>query len=134
MSKKSISILNFDAVAESEIGVPVAIKNPDGTETGLTLHVIGDNSDAVQKFSARVLREMRAREAQAKKAGKEVELDLDRIKEQNVEGAALRVIGWEGVDEAFDADLLKKALRRNPHWVNQILEVAGDQANFMKKA
>lgn len=134
MSKKALSILNFDAVSESEAGTPLAILNPDGTETGLTLQVIGDNSDAVQKFSAKVIREIRAADARAKKAGKEMELDLEKINEQNVEGASIRVIGWSGVDEAFDRELLKTVLRKNPHWVKQINDFSGDLANFMKKA
>ena len=129
-----LSITSFDAVAQSEAGSKLDLLNPDNSETGLTVLVLGDNSDAVQKHSATIIRQVRAADALARKAGKEPEFDLEKIKEQNIEGAALRITGWEGVDEAFDKEVLKTALRRNPHWVNQIIEHSNNLANFTKKA
>lgn len=128
----NISILDFDATAGAEAGAPLKMCNPDGTETPLTLFVLGDDSDVVQKYINKVVRADNAQAAVAKKAGREVEFDLAKVNEKNVCSAAARVTGWEGVDETFDPELLKKALRRNGHWVESIIAYAGNRANFTK--
>lgn len=128
------SILDFDAVSEAEAATPLLLTNADGSDSPLTVMVVGDQAADVQRFVQRVMRDRSIAEARAEKAGKAVEFDLERIKEQNVEGAAVRVTGWSGVTEAYSRDLFKAALRRNPHWVAQIVAHSGDAANFTKRA
>lgn len=126
------SILEYDITAGAEAGARLKMLNPDGTETALTLFVLGDDCDVVQTHINAVIRADNAIAAAAKKAGKEVEFDLAKVNEKNVCSAAARVTGWEGVDEEFDVELLKRALRRNGHWVEQIIAYAGNRANFIK--
>ncbi len=132
-SNNKPSILSFDAVADAEKGSPLTLQDVSGADTPLTVFLRGDDSDEVQKHVNSVIRQQRAAEAMAKKAGKEVDFDLAKINEQNVVSAAIRAIGWTGVDEPFDIELFKRALRRNPHWVDQIVKHSGERANFTKK-
>ncbi len=70
----------------------------------------------------------------AAKRGKPVDpRPLEELREQNIEGAAIRVVGWSGVKQEFSADLMRQALRRNPHWVDQIVRESDDLGNFTGK-
>lgn len=128
-----IDITSFDAVAQCEKGQPLALLNDDGTETGITVDVIGKHADAVVKFNSRILHQS-AKEAQiAQKKGKAPDpKTLEEIHELNIDGASVRVVGWHGVKQEFAKDLLKGALKRNPHWIGQIIEFSDDIGNFTK--
>jgi hypothetical protein len=75
---------------------------------------------------------LQAEEAMAKKTGKDKIIDIDELREQNLESACIRVTGWEGVKQEFDVAILRTALKNNPHWQDQIFEASNEDANFMK--
>jgi hypothetical protein len=127
----SIDILSFDAVSDCEQGYDLELLDKDGvTPTGITVTVIGSKADSVQQWTSRVYSKMRQAEDLAKRKGQEVKVDLNELRSQNIDGAALRVTGWKGVKQAFERELLKQALARNDHWVDQILEASNDLGNF----
>lgn len=131
---QAVDITEFDAVTDSENGYEFELKAVDGvTGTGVFVTVQGKHSDEVTKWTASIINKMQ-REAQiAARKGKTVEpKSMDEMKEQNIEGAALRVTGWENVKQPFSRDLLKTALKRNPHWVEQIIEESDNLGNFTK--
>lgn len=130
----SISIRDFDAVGAAEAGAPLELLSEAGDPTGIILTVVGDHAAVVQRYLSKIVRELRAREEMAKKQGKPTEFDLEKLKEQGVEGAALRVLDWTGPAEPFSPAELRAALKRNPHWVEQITTFSGNLANFTKKA
>jgi hypothetical protein len=125
-------ILSFNAVKDSEQGFPLQMKNADGTDVNITFFVLGRHADVVQKFSTKTFRKLQAEEAMAKKTGKDKIIDIDELREQNLESACIRVTGWEGVKQEFDVAILRTALKNNPHWQDQIFEASNEDANFMK--
>lgn len=132
----TISLDDFDSVSECETGRPLMIKNPDGSDTGLTLTVLGAQADVVKRNVEQLINKARREEAarieqqsKSKKVTVE-EIDLEKQLEENVSAALVRVVGWEGVDEEFAPDRLKKALKRNPHWCAQIIDFSGELGNF----
>jgi hypothetical protein len=126
-----VSIDNFDAVAESDRGYKLALKNTDGTSCGVTLCIVGRHSDIVVRWLSVLVNGYQREQALAARKGKTVEpKSMDEIKAQNIEGAVIRVTGWENVTQEFSVALMRKALTRNPHWVDQILEASDDLGNF----
>lgn len=130
-----LSIASFDAVKESETGAKLELKNSNGTETGLTVEVLGANAETVRRHFTKLVRENIRKNEINQKKGKSIADDYDAIELQakEAESCAVRVVGWAGVDEPFSVDLLLPALKRNPHWIEQINEFSNDLANFMKK-
>jgi len=128
----TIDITAFDSVGKSEQGQPLMLKHEDGiTDTGITLIVLGRHADSVTKFTSRLMRDAMRDQQMAARRGKTVEpKTLEEVKEQNVSAAAVRVTGWDGVKQPYSEDLLKSALKRNPHWVDQIIEFSDDLGNF----
>lgn len=132
--QQDLDIFAFDAVADAEAGFPCEIKNPDGSDTGVVLILQGSHADEVTRWTARLANAMLRDQAMAAKRGKPADpKTVEELREQNVDGASLRVIGWRGVKQAFDRELLKSALRRNPHWIDQIIRESDDLGNFIGK-
>jgi len=129
-----LDITEFDAVSESEVGHEFELVGIDGiTGTGVIVTVQGKHADEVTKWTSGILTKMQREQQLAARKGKQVEpKSLEELREQNIAGAALRVTGWRNVKQPFSRDLLKVALRRNPHWVDQIIEKSDDLANFTK--
>lgn len=133
MTKKTVSILDFDAVKDSSTAINVDMKSPDGESLGVSFKVIGKNADEVQALQRKMMRKRQAEEFLAQRKGKPLEpTPIEELEEQGLELAAVRVVGWEGVNEPFDKALLKQVLKRNPHWVEQIIEESNADANFTK--
>jgi hypothetical protein len=130
----AVDILSFDAVSEAEHGFDFELKGPDGmTGSGVTLTVIGKHADVVQAWNRKYLNGLIREQEMAKKRGKDVEpKSIEELRAQNIEGACLRVIGWKNVTQEFSTELLKAALLRNPHWLDQIVEASDDAGNFTK--
>jgi hypothetical protein len=138
MEKKTqiaLDITAFDAVAESEVGFDLELKHADGaTGTGVTLIIIGKHSDVVVAWQRARLNKLVRDEQIAKRRGKDVEVDVEKLADQAREDAILRVTGWKNVKQEFSKELLKAALVRNPHWIDQIVSASDDAGNFIKTA
>lgn len=130
-----IDIEAFDAVADSESGHDIEMKQADGiTGTGVYFTIIGRNADAVVKWISREVNKAAREQQMAERRGKTVDpTPLEEVKLKNMEGAAIRVTGWRNVQQAFSPELLRKVLTRNPHWVDQIIEASNDMGNFPQK-
>ena len=132
---KKIDILSFDAVKDSEQGFDLTLKNADGSDSGVVLVVLGKHSDKVTAWTKKKFNEYQRDAEMAKRRGKEVEpKSLDDLEEFNLSNAIVRVSGWKNVEQEFSEDLLKGALKRNPHWLEQVIEASDDAANFIKSA
>jgi len=131
---KQVDILGFDAVKESEVGFDLNMKSTDGTDTGIKFKVLGRHADVVQSFTKKWFAKLQREEIMAKKRGKAVETDIEDLKQQNIDSASVRVIGWENVTQPFTHELIKQVLVKNPHWVEAILEASNEDANFTKPA
>jgi hypothetical protein len=133
-NKQAVDILGFDAVSESEAGFDLAMKATDGTDTGIKFKVLGRHSDPVQAWSKKLWAKIQREESLAKKRGKDIELDVDDLKDQGLQGALVRVVGWSNVSQDFSKELLKTVLTKNPHWIDAITEASNDDSNFTKPA
>lgn len=131
---QDLDILDFDAVKLSEHDHEFELKHLDGeTGTGIFLKVIGKHADVVTKFTTKVVNQQQREAMLAHKSGKPMPpKPLEELRAQNIEAAALRVTGWRNVKQAFSQDLMRQALARNPHWVDQIVEESDKVGNFFK--
>lgn len=131
---QTIDITAFDAVAESEAGYEFELKGKDGiTGTGVILQIIGKHADVVNKWLTKIVNAQIREQQMAQRKGKTVDAkSFDDIKDQNLEGAALRVTGWRNVAQPFTKELLIATLKRNPHFVDQIVEESDNLGNFTK--
>lgn len=127
-----IDILGFDSVADAERGFEIELAAPDGvTGTGVFVTVLGYNADAVRKFVNAFVDRQARKDTMARFKGKPPETpSMEEVHTRNIESAAVRVIGWRNVKQAFDQEVLKQALRRNPHWIDQIIKASVDIENF----
>lgn len=133
-NQKPVDITAFDAVTESDNGCEIELLDTDGmTGTGVHLTILGKNADAVVKWVTRLVNNNIREQQIAARKGKTVEAKgLDELRDQNIEGAAVRVTGWRNVTQPFTPELLKAVLLRNPHWINQIIEESDNLGNFTK--
>lgn len=131
----AVNIDEFDAVADSSRGFPTKMLGADGkTETGIVFFVLGKNSDPVTAWNRQLINGYIQKNEMAKRRGKPAEAkSAEQLLEDNINGAAVRVSGWEGVQQEFNQETLKRALRRNPHWVDQVVETSDDLGNYLAK-
>lgn len=131
---QDLDILSFDAVKLSEHDHEFELKHLDEvTGTGIFLKVIGKHADVVTKFTDRLVNEQQRQAMLAHKSGKPMPpKPIEELRAQNIEAAALRVTGWSGVKQEFSQDILRRALARNPHWVDQIVKESDTVGNFFK--
>lgn len=132
----SFDILGFDAVTPCETALELMMLQPDGiTETGVKLLILGGNADKVKSFGKKFQKKIGLGFEMAKKKGKEIEFNselIDSIEDRSIDGAANRAVGWVGVKQEFNEDLLKQVLTKNPHWCNQIVDFSENIGNFTK--
>lgn len=131
---QDLDILDFDAVKLSEHDHEFELKHLDGeTGTGIFLKVVGKHADVATKFTAKIVNQQQREAMLAHKSGKPVQpKPLEELKAQNIEGTALRVTGWRNVKQPFSQELMRQALARNPHWIEQIIEESDSIGNFFK--
>jgi len=131
---QALDITSFDAVADSDGGFEFELLGTDGmTGTGVYVTVLGRHADAVVAWGNKVFNATTRETQMAARKGKMVEpKTLDELRDQNIEGAVIRVTGWRNVAQDYTAELMKKTLLRNPHWLGQIVEQSENLANFTK--
>jgi len=110
---------------------------PSGEKTGIKIKVRGENSPVVKNHSRRIYQEMKMREQQAKRRGKEYELDLDEAEEMSAEAAAVRVISWSGIEEdgkevKYSKEEAKRIFMEHSWLKEQVLENSNNIFNFSK--
>jgi hypothetical protein len=128
----AIDIGSFDAVAVSAAGHEFELIGLDGvTGTGVFVTVQGKHADEVFKWMSATVGKATLEMQIAQRKNKPMPTkSMEDLRSQNIEGATIRVIGWRGVKQDFDRALLKAALGRNPHWIDQIVEESDNMGNF----
>lgn len=129
---QAIDITTFDAVSESEEGYEFELKAKDEiTGTGVFLTIVGKHADVVTKWVSKLVNTSLREQNMAQRKGKQVEAkSLEELREQNLEGAVLRVTGWRNVSQPFSKELLTTVLKRNPHFIDQIIAESDNLGNF----
>jgi len=130
-----VDILGFDVVTPCETAHDLMmLKEDDMTETGITFQVLGAHADVVKAHFKEKTKAYMTKSSVAEKQGKTDEFTGKLIdsKEQNeIEGAAIRVVGWDAKQD-FSKQLLKQVLAKNPHWIGQIVKFSENIGNFTK--
>ena len=126
-----VDITSFNAVKESEQGFDLKMLTPDGQDTGVIFTIIGKYAEPVQKWTKKIFNEYQRDAEIAKRRNKDVPpKSIDEMREQNIQGAVVRVTGWKNVQQEFSPELLTAVLTNNPHFVEQIIEESDSAANF----
>lgn len=130
--------LNVSEAAETGFKMQVVHPVTRQPIDGAFITVRGDDSKTVQKWIRGVIARRQSEELMAKRRGKEAEpLSFAEAEEQANEGAAKRVIGWEGIANGktelqFSEDNAKQLFAEHPWIRDQVLEASRDLGNFVK--
>lgn len=119
----------------AEAGYTFEVTTPAGDKTGIKISVRGEHSPAVRNHGRKVYQEMKMKEQQAKRKGREYELDLDEAEEMSVDAAVIRTIGWGGIVEdgkevKFSKDEAKRVYAEYSWIREQVLEQSNNIFNF----
>ena len=121
----------------AEVGHEFEVTTPTGDKTGIKITVRGDQSPVVKNHGRKVYQEMKLKEQQAKRRGKEYELDLDEADQMSAEAAAIRIIGWTGLVEdgkeiKFSKDEAVRICAEYSFVKEQVLEQSSNVYSFSK--
>ena len=127
---------NVKVSAASEAGFTFEPRYPNGQGIGATITVRGPESAQVRTLLRRQLAELQARELQAKKRGKDVEVPaLEELEAQAIDLAVAYTIGWSGFEddgvpmEPTEANF--RAIYTDYSWIRrQVIDEAQDLGNF----
>lgn len=121
----------------AEVGHEFEVTTPAGDKTGIKITVRGDQSPVVKNHGRKVYQEMKLKEQQAKRRGKEYELDLDEADQMSAEAAAIRIMGWTGLVEdgkeiKFSKDEAVRICAEYSFVKEQVLEQSSNVYSFSK--
>lgn len=124
------SVSSVDRCANAS---PMDVQDMDGQDLGFQLMVLGAQAEAVQKYTNKIVNDEIIQSEIARKKGKpQKQRTMEDTINGNIEAALVRVTDWVGVKQKFDKETLREAIKKNPHWVNQIIEFSNDLRNFTK--
>lgn len=123
-----------EAGVEFELVIPKS-KAP----TGAFIKVRGPESKTVRDFMRKFYTEMQAKNAMARKRGREVEeITLDDAETIAINQAVVRVISWRGITEngkeiAFSEEAAREIFRKHPWIREQVVEESDSILYFQSK-
>lgn len=132
MAKKPVSLKDLNIKKKCEEGFKFEYVDEEGKGTGIYLTVIGAHSAQVQKWVNRELNNRRKQEAMQSKRGKDEVRSIEDDIKFGTEMMSLRIIGWEGIEEAFSPEAALELCETNPLVVEQVKEASEKLANFTK--
>lgn len=138
MTKASFSLKSLDARAASETPFEFEYLLPDGSPTGVFLSVLGSQSKEVTAEVNRLMNLRRSAEATqaiaAKTGGRKADafVTVESDIEFGQRVAAVRLVGWRGIEEPYDPDLALELCKSNQDIATQVAEKSSDMGNFMK--
>lgn len=126
-------ITSINSVDRCGQAAAMEVLDMDGKELGFSLMVLGSQADSVQKYTNKIVNDEIIQNEMARKKGKPPRLkQIEEVAESNIDAAIVRVVDWVGVKQKFEKDLLRDAIKKNQHWVIQIIEFSSDLRNFTK--
>lgn len=132
-----ISLKSLDARSASETPFEFEYILPNGAGSGVFLSVLGGQSKQVSTEVNRLMNERRRQEAahalNAKFGGRKAEafITVESDIEFGQRVAAVRLVGWRGIDEPFSDELALQLCQSNQDISNQVAEKSSDLENFM---
>lgn len=134
----AFDIITQNYSSAAEVGYSFELILPDGSVSDAKLTVIGDLSATVQNYVKRKYKEIKSQVDQAKRRGKDWEPTIEEATEDAIEGALVRLVGWEGFTEngkkvEFSKEKAKEVLTQHSWIREQIYEESKNVANFTPK-
>lgn len=133
-AKRSLASLNSRKASETPY--KFELLEADGSASGVIVHVIGGQSRTVADETNRLVNErrrqeaIRAADAPANRPGDAITPVEDDIAfGQRL--AAVRLVGWEGIEEAFSPAGALELCQINPDYAAQITTQSNRLANFI---
>ena len=135
----AVDFNKLDLAVIGEEGYNVQVVDPYGEDMeGVTIRVRSEHSKTVSAFTTKRFNEYQKQQRVARGKNKEYEPDIEELRDQAAENAAIRVIGWTGI--ALGEDELPcnfenaTALLRKHEWLrNQVIEASNELTNFRPK-
>ncbi|MDD7545573.1 hypothetical protein [Actinobacillus porcinus] len=109
-----------------------------GEGLGAFIHVVSAKSDRAQAFFAKQLRKEQKRELENARTRHPKFKELDEIKDESIELALNRMVGWENVEFGdkkelpFTEENARMLLKECDWMIEQILEHSNDLGKFLK--
>ena len=137
MNSAAVSLNDLDAAKASETPFEFNYVKPDGTETAIKLRVLGGQSEKVTQEVARLVNDRRRKEAVRlaqvrvgnKRAPEFETLESDVEFGQRL--AAVRLVGWTGINEPWSEENALRLCKSNRHLAAQVAEQSEALENFM---
>ena len=134
----AFDIITQNYSSAAEVGYSFELILPDGSVSDAKLTVIGDLSATVQNYVKRKYKEIKSQVDQAKRRNKDWEPTLEEATEDAIEGALVRLVGWEGFTEngkkvEFSKEKAKEVLTQHSWIREQIYEESKNVVNFTPK-
>lgn len=123
---------------KAEQGYKFELELPDvGTRTGAYLTIRGDKSPTVQNYMRKLYNERQMKEKALRARGREPDaMTVEELEDMAIEGALVRLIDWEGIEEEgkelkFSEANARRVLKEHA-WIREaILTESETVTNFM---
>ena len=132
----AVSLASLNARKAGETPFAFNLIGPDGKETEIVLKVLGAQSDAVTRLTSQLINTRRREEAErAAQASSNRPGDaITPVEDDVVFGqrlAAVRLVGWEGIEEPWSPDLALQLCQMNSDIAAQVTAQSNKTANFI---
>lgn len=135
MSKSVVTFASLNAKKACETPIEVPYIDPKGNETGLVLLVLGDDAESVRLASNALSdahrRQQAIRESEARRAGEDI-TPAASLEELGHKLAAVRLVGWKGMDVEYTPELALELVRSNSHIASTVTGAARKLGNWLQ--
>jgi len=130
-----LSISDLNLVERCDQPAILELINVDGKPHDITVQVLGGHSQVVKSFITTNINTRRKQAAMDAKYNSRKKVEYTPIEEDEqfgIESTAIRVVGWEGINDECTLENVIALFKINPHIRNQVAEFSEDLANFTK--
>jgi hypothetical protein len=135
----TFDLASLDTTKACNDGAEVEIRHPvTNVPLGMTIRVLGRDSDTFKEFTRDMLNTRLRREAMAQKRGKDADLrTVEVIEQENMDLLVTCTLGWKGVVDAgetldFNEANVRKIYKKYPWIYDQVNEAIGTLELFLK--
>lgn len=135
----ALDLSAFSVASQSEAGYKMPVLHPVSHEPfeGVFITVRGNESPHVQKWVRSKITARQQEEIRLSRMKKQIDpLSIAEADDYAAEAAAVRVIGWEGIEDGgkpvpFTQESAVGIFKRETWLRDQVLEASGDLGNFV---
>jgi hypothetical protein len=135
----AFDLTSLNTTEACNAGADVKIRHPvTNVPLGMTIRVLGRDSDTFKEYTRDTLNTRLRREAMAQKRGKDADLrTVEVIEQENMDLLVVCTVGWQGVVLAgkelpFEEANVRRVYKEYPWIYDQVNEAIGSLENFLK--